>query len=294
LFSFSIFFVLFLCFYYKLNINDYMRYLRPLLFILFFAICSLPSFSQAIADTAAVRILGEHKVNTAFQPGEELIYELKYGFIKGGELKINVWLESVGYDYYFHVVARCYTTGLISKMATINDIYESWFDISTGLPIQAIRNVTENNYKRYNVDLFFQDSLYVMSMKSGRHDMRGHTLDLISAFFYARRFIFDQQMSKNDKSMTLDTWFNEDLYNLQLRYKSTDRIKTAFGKMECLRYVPVLNQESSFKKEEDMQAWFTNDANYVPVRIRLNMPLADIHCELISYRNLKNSDGLLP
>ncbi len=264
--------------------------------IMMLCLCGISSQAMAqtkLADTSANRILGQYKVNTAFQAGEELTYELKYGFIKGGELKITVQLESVGYDFYFHVVARCYTTGLVSKMATVNDIYESWFDISTGLPIQAIRNVTENNYKRYNVDLFYQDSLYVNSMKSGRHQLSGHTLDLISAFFYARRFIFDQPFDKNGKSMTLDTWFNEKLYNLQLRYKSTDRIKTNFGKMECLRYVPVLNQKSSFKKEEDMQAWFTNDANYVPVRIRLNMPLADIHCELISYKNLKNKEGLL-
>ncbi len=250
-------------------------------------------YSQRVSDTAAIRILRSQNINTAFQPGEELVYELKYGFVKGGELKINVSLESVGYDYFFHVVAHCYTTGLVSKMAKVNDIYESWFDVSTGLPIQAIRNVTENNYKRYNVDLFFQDSLYLNSMKSGRHDLQGPTLDIISAFFYARRFIFDQQFGKNETSMTLDTWFNEDLYNLQLRYKNTEKVKTNFGKMECLRYVPVLNQKSSFKKEEDMQAWFTNDPNYVPVRIRLKMPLADIHCELIRFSNLKNTDGLL-
>lgn len=246
-----------------------------------------------LADSSANRILGQYKVNTAFQAGEELTYELRYGIVKGGELRIKVYLEAVGYDYYFHIVANCYTTGLVSKMARINDIYESWVDISTGLPIKAIRNVTENNYKRYNEDLFFQDSLYVMSMKSGRHDMQGTTLDIISAFFFARRFIFDQQYSKNETSVTLDTWFNERLYNLQLRYKSTEKTKTNFGKMECLRYVPVLNQKSSFKKEEDMQAWFTNDGNFVPVKIRLNMPVADIHCELIGYKNLKNPDGLL-
>ncbi len=246
-----------------------------------------------LADTSANRILGEYKVNTAFQAGEELTYQLKYGFIKGGELKIKVYFESVGYDYYFHIVAKCYTTGLISKMATVNDIYESWIDISTGLPIKAIRNVTENKYKRYNEDLFFQDSLYVMSMKSGRHDMATKTFDIISAFFYARRFIFDQQLKRNETTMTLNTWFNEDLYNLKLRYKATEKVKTEFGKIYCLKYVPVLGEMSTFKKEDDMQAWFTHDMNFVPVKIRINMPLADIHCELIKYSNLKNPDGLL-
>ncbi|MCQ2252202.1 MAG: DUF3108 domain-containing protein [Bacteroidales bacterium] len=241
----------------------------------------------------ANEILDEYKVNTAFQPGEELVYELKYGVVKGGELKINVYLEPVGYDWMFHVVARCYTTGVISKMARVNDIYESWFDICTGMPMKAIRNVTENNYKRYNEDLFFQDKNMVLSMKSGEHDVPHQCFDILSAFFYARRFIFDQEIKKNETSMELNTWFNEKLYRLKLRYKSTEKTKTQFGKFECLKYVPVLDQKSTFKKEDDMQAWFTNDGNFVPVKIRVNMPFADIHCQLIKYKNLKNPDGLL-
>ena len=237
-------------------------------------------------------VLAKYNVNTAFEPGEELIYDLKYGIVKGGELKINVYLEPVGYDYLFHVRARCYTTGVVSKMATVNDIYESYFDIVNGLPMKAIRNVTENNYKRYNEDLFFQDSSVVYSMKSGRHQVSYHTFDLISAFYYARRFIFDKKYEKNE-TMGLDTWFNEKLYHIQLQYKNTEKFKTKFGKMECLHFVPVLDDKSTFKKEEDLGAWFTNDGNFVPVEIRVKMPFADIHCILRSYKNLKNKDGFL-
>lgn len=250
--------------------------------------------TQQSADTSSNgnSILSQYKVNTAFEPGEQLIYDLKYGFIKGGELKINVYLVPIGYDYMFHVRARCYTTGMISKMATVNDIYESYFDLCNGLPMKAIRNVTENNYKRYNEDLFFQDSSVVYSMKSGRHEVPYHTFDLISAFYYARRFIFDKKYEKNE-TMSLNTWFNEKLYRITLKYKNTEKIKTKFGKIECLHFVPVLDDKSTFKKEEDLGAWFTNDGNYVPLEIRVKMPFADIHCELRSFKNLKNKNGYL-
>ena len=65
----------------------------------------------------AADILKEHKVNTAFEPGEELIYDLKYGIIKAGEFSISVKLVPVGYDYYFYVIAKCYTTGVAAKIA---------------------------------------------------------------------------------------------------------------------------------------------------------------------------------
>ncbi|MCQ2973547.1 MAG: DUF3108 domain-containing protein [Bacteroidales bacterium] len=263
---------------------------KILVFILF-SFISLKSFSQD-AEKEINIVENKYKVNTAFQPGEELIYDLKYGVVKGGELKINVGLQQIGFDYYFHVVAICYSTGVVSKFAHIYDIYESIFDITTGYPLQAVRNVTENNYKRYNTDTFCQDSSVIYSMKSGRHEVPLHTFDIISAFFYSRRFIFDKKYQKNEE-MPLHTWFNERLYLVKLKYKKTEIIKTDFGKIECLKFVPVLDDKSVFKKEDDLEAWFTNDANYVPVKIKIDMPIASIRCQLIKYKNLKNNDGYL-
>ncbi|MBP5503921.1 MAG: DUF3108 domain-containing protein [Bacteroidales bacterium] len=254
----------------------------------------LTSYSlSAQNQSKATQIVEEkYKVNTAFQPGEELVYDLKYGIVKGGELKITVGLQPVGYDYYFHVKAVCYSTGVVSKVAHIYDIYESLFDITTGYPLKAVRNVTENNYKRYNEDIFCQDSCVLYSMKSGRHEVPPHTFDLISAFYYSRRFIFDKKYEKNE-SMPLHTWFNEDLYLVSLKYKKTEVIKSDFGKIECLKFVPVLDDKSVFKKEDALEAWFTNDGNYVPLKIKIDMPIASIRCELKSYKNLKNTDGWL-
>ncbi len=260
-----------------------------LTFLLLVSSCVV--FAQETSKAVSI-VEDKYKVNTAFQPGEVLVYDLKYGIVKGGELKISVGLEPVGYDYYFHVKAVCYSTGVVSKLAHIYDIYESLFDITTGYPLKAIRNVTENNYKRYNEDIFCQDSSVIYSMKSGRHEVPPHTFDLISAFFYSRRFIFDKKYAKNEE-MQLHTWFNEKLYLVTLRYKKTEMIKSDFGKIECLKFVPVLSDKSVFTKEDDLEAWFTNDGNYVPLKIKIDMPFAAIRCELKSYKNLKNTDGWL-
>lgn len=235
----------------------------------------------------------KYKINTAFQPGEELIYVLKYGVVKGGEAKLTIGLEEVGYDFLFHAKAVAYTTGMVGKVATIYDVYESYFDVVTGYPIKSIRNVTENRYKRYNEELFGRDSNVVYSMKSGRHEVPHNCLDLVSAFYYARKFVFDQKFQKNE-TMSLYTWLDEELYKVALRYKKTETIKTRFGKIECLKFVPVLDEKiSMFKKEEDMEAWFSNDGNYVPIKIRVNMPFSAVYCELKSYKNLKNTNGIL-
>ncbi|MBP5420193.1 MAG: DUF3108 domain-containing protein [Bacteroidales bacterium] len=233
-----------------------------------------------------------YKVNTAFAPGERLVYDLKYGFAKGGELDVQLGLDPIGYGYLFHAVAHCYTTGIIKKAVYVDDIYESLFDISTGEPVKSIRNVTENNYRRYNEVLFCKDSTVIYSLKSGRHTVPEQVFDIVSAFYYARRFVFDRKFEKNE-SMNLYTWFNEDLYLIKLRYKKTERIRTKFGKIECLKFVPVIDNDSPFKDEEGMEAWFTNDGNFVPVKIVIDLPISHVKAELKSFENLKNKDGLL-
>ncbi|MBQ9214270.1 MAG: DUF3108 domain-containing protein [Bacteroidales bacterium] len=80
-------------------------------------------FNVKAQNKTAAEILKEHKVNTAFEPGEELLYDLKYGVIKAGEFSISVKLVPVGYDYYFYVIAKCYTTGMASKLAKIYYIF---------------------------------------------------------------------------------------------------------------------------------------------------------------------------
>ena len=88
-------------------------------------------------------------------------------------------------------------------------------------------------------------------------------------------------------------WFNEELYKFKMAYRGTEKVKTDFGKFECLKFSPVLENDATFKNEDDMVAWFTNDGNYVPVRIIIKLPLGKAKCELRSYKNLKNKDGFL-
>jgi hypothetical protein len=259
--------------------------------IIFLILVMLTLSANAQKKTAA-EILKEYKVNTAFEPGEELIYDLKYGIVKAGEFSIKVGLVPVGYEYCFYAIAKCYTTGLASKLARIYDVYESYFDIVSGLPVKAVRNVTENNYKRYNEDLFFQDSSVVYSMKSGRHKVPENTFDIISAFYFSRKFIFDQKYQKNEY-MNLTSWFDEELYKFKMAYKGTEKVKTDYGKIECLKFSPILENDATFKNEDDMVAWFTNDGNFVPVKIIVKLPLGKAKCELKSFKNLKNKDGFL-
>lgn len=255
--------------------------MKKTIFILLIISISLNLFSQ----TDSVPI-----VNTAFNPNEYLKYKIKYGIINGGTAELKITFEQVGYDWYYHVKALAQTSGVVGQFARVYDRYESYIQLFDGMPLQALRDINENNYHRYNEVIFDREENKVISLKSGEHKVPGGTLDVLSAFYYARRMIFKEPLHKN-QVINLTTWFDEQLYTVKVKYKKTEKINTKFGRIKCLKFVPVIDDKSTIKKEKDMQVWFSDDGNFIPVKIRLKVGISTVKCDLIKYENLKNPLG---
>ncbi len=225
-------------------------------------------------------------VNTAFNPEEYLKYKIKYGIINGGYAEMKIELEQIGSDWYYHVKAIARTSGLVGKFARVSDRYESRINLYNGLPLQSIRDINENNYQRYNEVIFVRDENKVISLKSGDHKVPPGTLDVLSAFYYARRMIFKNKLKKN-QIINLTTYFDEQLYTVKVKYKKTEKIRTKFGKIKCLKFIPVIDDKSTIKKEDDMQVWFSDDGNFIPVKIRLKVGFSTVKCDIIQTKGLK-------
>jgi hypothetical protein len=230
-------------------------------------------------------------INTAFEPGEYLKYKVKYAVVGGGYAELKIQTKQIGYDWYYHVIALMRTTGVVGKIASVYDRYESFIEIGGGFPLLAIRDINEGNYRRYNEVIFARDEGKVISLKSGEHSVPGGTLDVLSAFYYARRVIFDKPLEKN-QVINLTSWFDDELYTIQIKYKEREKVNTKFGKIWCLKFVPILDERSKIKKEDDFEVWFSDDGNFIPVKIRLKVGFGKMKCDLDSYKNLKNPFGI--
>ncbi len=226
-------------------------------------------------------------VNTAFKGGEALKYKIRYGLIKGGEASMTINTVPVGDTYLFHIRAIAKTTGVVGAMVTIQDIYESYVDIQSGYPIKSIRNIREHNYRAYNEVLFFREQGYLKSVNSGKHKAPKNVLDVLSAFYFARRYLFSNKLKKN-QIIDLYTFFDEHFFPIQAKFKKIEKTKTKFGKIRCLKFVPILGKDSPFKKEEDFAVWVTDDNNFVPVKIRVKLPIGSLKCDIIDFKDLKN------
>jgi len=93
----------------------------------------------------SLSLLSQEKF-VAYKDGETLKYLVHYGFIDGGYAMLNLKEFEMNGKEYFHAVASGYSTGLADKLFKVRDVYETFVDKETDLPIKAIRNI--NRYLR--------------------------------------------------------------------------------------------------------------------------------------------------
>ncbi len=56
----------------------------------------------------------------------------------------------------------------------------------------------------------------------------------------------------------------------------------------CMKFMPVVITGRVFKTKDDMTIWFSNDANLVPIRVRFEIFVGSVYCDLIEYKGLAN------
>ncbi|MCX6258306.1 MAG: DUF3108 domain-containing protein [Bacteroidia bacterium] len=229
--------------------------------------------------------------SNAYQAGENLKYKLHYGWINGGYASLKVENSKVNDTDVLRIVLNGKTTGLTDKLYRVNDTYESYVLPKNGLPLKAIRNIHEQNYRDYNEVIYNQENDFVISQKTGKHFVPDNTLDILSAFYYLRNLLMDKGSSGltiND-IITLTTFFGDEIYPLIIKYKGTEKINTDLGTIRCLRFQPVTEVGRVFKDNDDMTIWISDDLNYVPIRVQFELFIGSVKCDLIEYSGLKSN-----
>ncbi len=228
----------------------------------------------------------ELKAEKAFGENESLTYVLRWGPIEGGIA--NTMVKRTTYQgkevYYGRVLAK--TIGLADALFKVKDIYSSYFDTATLLPYKAIRDIHEGSYVYYNEVSFFQDKNKVLSQKSGVHEVPAGILDMVSTLYYLRSMDFSRL--SNGDVIKIVTFFGDEIFPFDFRYRGIEKVKTRMGKFRCYKFVPIVEPGRMFESEDDMIVWITADKNQVPVRVELDMLVGAVRCDLSLHSGLKH------
>jgi hypothetical protein len=212
---------------------------------------------------------------------EKIFFNLKFGFIKGGEaeLIISDTIFNNKKALHYSMVGR--TTGLTDKLFGVNDIYETMVDADTRLPLKSIRNIKEGKYRWYNETLYFHDNDSIYSQKSGGKKVPENLVDIISVFFY---FIHNHLLDDLNPgaSVTLPTFHADKIDDITVKYIGDEKIKTNLGNFDCYVLVPSVDKGKVLKRSDGLKFYISKETK-MPVMLEFDMRVGALRAELESY-----------
>ena len=257
-----------------------------IVFLFVYILGAVPQDTPRIESTADLEnVAGPGLEKNNFVPGEKLVFQVYFGPINGGKVDTYLTLDSFRNQQVYYAEAVAYTTGLADKLYRIRDMYGGYFDPETLLPLKSIRDISEGNYKKHNIVEYNHDSLKAYSSESGEHDIPANIRDMVAVFYYVRTIDFDTM--KYDDIIKINTFFDDELFPFDMRFRGRETIRTRGGIFSCIKLVPFVEPGRIFKKEDDMTIWFSDDPNRVPIRGKFDLIVGSIKCDLIQWEGLK-------
>ncbi len=253
----------------------------------------VPSERMAVAGRDAVRVAPPltqtptrmRKVpNVAFTTGEELKFDLKYGFIKAGEATMSIPEHKIisGRDTY-HVVFRAQSSRTFSKFFRVDDRYETFLDLEGIHPWRFEQHIREGGYRR-DAEVTFDHARGVAIDGDKEYAIPPFVHDIVSAFYFVRT----QDLSRmhDGEVIKLQNFFNGKVNPLDVRLVKRERIETPAGTFNALKIEPLVQEGGLFKSEGRLFLWLTDDERHIPIRVESKVVVGSIRAELTHMKGI--------
>lgn len=231
--------------------------------------------------------------NSAFSVGEWLKFRMHYGFLNASYATLQVNSATINDKPVYHVVGHGETTGVASWFFNVDDTYESYFDKNDGKPYRFVRKINEGGYtKDVEINFDYKESKAELNDRKNKKKLnftlQDNIQDLISAFYYLRNNYKTEDLEVG-KAITLKMLYDDDgVFNFKLKYLGKEVVNTKYGKVECLKFRPLVQSGRVFKEQESLSLWVSNDKNRIPIRIKADLAVGAIKADLDGYNGLKH------
>jgi hypothetical protein len=232
--------------------------------------------------------------NNNFRKGEKMTFRLHYGLFNAGEaiFEVSPDLYKVNSRVCYKITVFGRSTGAFDMMMRIRDTWGTYMDTSALLTQRSYRDVEENNYRlKEYINYFPLDGIARVERhhKGEFHEeykIPTNIQDIVSGFYFLRTLDYSR-MKKGD-IISVDAFFEKDLYDFKVKYNGTETVKTRFGKINAIELVPILPDNQLFEGGNAISCWISNDENRMPLKVKARMVVGAVEIDLESYAGLKH------
>ncbi|MGV8877654.1 MAG: DUF3108 domain-containing protein [Sphingobacteriaceae bacterium] len=227
-----------------------------------------------------------NKKEPVFQQGEQLNYKLRYGLFTAAEAKLTVEAGDTRLQNIpvYHIVVEGSTAGTFDVFYKVRNRYESYVDRNTLEPYFYKENRHEGRYRRNDKVTFNQNEKKIIAEK-GTYKFNGKVFDFVSAYYFARSLDISK-MNIGDE-FKLQYFLDDTVSNLGITYVGKEKVKSAIGTFNCLKFNPTITPGRIFRKDSKLYLWVTDDGNRIPVKAEVEILIGSVTMDLTEAKGLK-------
>lgn len=233
--------------------------------------------------------------HAAITPGENLIFKIRYGFIKAGTAKMQILgMEKRDDKEMIHIRTTARNLSGFGWIYKVHDEVNAFVDVNTLKPYYFEKKLREGTYKadfrvRYghadstaHVEYIrYKKDMSIRKQKQYPVKIPTDVFDILSAFYFIRT-----RPLEVGKSIYLSSLENKKVYKLEVKVHRRETIEVDAGKFRCLVVEPLLKGEGIFKQKGRLQIWLTDDAYKIPVQMTSKIVIGHITSELTDIKGL--------
>lgn len=224
--------------------------------------------------------------------GEQLNYRIHYGFLNAGTAQLTSLKTTYQNAPHFYVKGVGKTTGAVRAFFKVDDLYESFINISTGLPSFYVRNVREGDYTQHLESVFNHNNQTIILTDKEKTANGSKVIktvkgvqDMLSCFYYLRSL--DSLALKPGAVIKINVWIDKTLFPFQLKVVAEENLKTKFGTINCLKIIPSVISGRVFKDNESVIMWVSNDKNHLPIALKADLAVGSLKADIDGFKNVK-------
>ena len=227
---------------------------------LFFCFLTKNNFAQTF-DKCAVK-------NTTTFDGEKIKYKVYYTFagiyVPAGEATFSNKIETYKQKTVYHLQGEGHTLSSYDWFYKVRDLYESYVDTNTMLPLFFSRKISEASTKYVEQIVFDREANKAMSNKK-TFDVSACIQDVLSTIYFARNIDFYK--IKVDEKIPFNMFLENTNYDLYIRYLGKAKLNIKGKTYNTIKFKPKLIEGTIFKGGEEMTVYVSDDKYKIPIYI---------------------------
>jgi hypothetical protein len=222
--------------------------------------------------------------NTAFDVGERLVFDVKYGYITAGEAVMHIGgFESIAGRKTYRIQFTVNSLPSFSWIYRVEDLYLTFVDFESIAPLRFEQHIQEGSYKR-DFTAEFDHLNKIARTSGGQYPIPEYVHDILSAFYYVRTVDFSGK--KAGDTIKMYNFYKDTSHELVVKLLGRQELEVGAGTFRSLVVEPLVKEGGLFKSEGRIVIWLTDDDLKMPIRVNTKVVIGSIDVELREYSGL--------